>query len=67
MRAAGWTREQIAQTPVYRGFEIRDGHGIVFISNTGEICPAGFLPLAAGNVRANKLAELDRLQRLWIF
>jgi MoaA/NifB/PqqE/SkfB family radical SAM enzyme len=32
MRAAGWTREQIAQTPVYRGFEIRDGHGIVFIS-----------------------------------
>ena len=60
MRAAGWTREQIAQTPVYRGFEIRDGHGIVFISNTGEICPAGFLPLAAGNVRANKLADVYR-------
>jgi radical SAM protein with 4Fe4S-binding SPASM domain len=45
---------------VYRGFEIRDGHGIMFISNTGEICPAGFLPLVTGNVRANKLADVYR-------
>jgi radical SAM protein len=60
MRAKGWTRAQIAQTPVYRGFEIRDGHGIVFVSNTGEICPAGFLPLVTGNVRANKLTDVYR-------
>ena len=60
MRAAGWTREQIAQTPVYRGFEIRDGHGIMFVSNQGEIFPAGFLPLVTGNVRTNKLTYVYR-------
>ncbi len=60
MRADGWTGEQIAQSPVSRGFEIRDGHGIVFISNQGEICPAGFLPLAAGNVRVNSLVDVYR-------
>jgi radical SAM protein len=60
MRAAGQTGEQIAQTPVYRGFEIRDGHGILFVSNQGDIYPAGFLPLATGNVRVNKLADVYR-------
>ena len=60
MRAKGWTRAQIAQTPVYRGFEIRDGHGILFVSNQGDICPAGFLPLAAGNVRVDKLVDVYR-------
>jgi len=60
MRAAGWTREQIARTSVYRGFEIRDGHGIMFVSNTGEIFPAGFLPLVTGNVRTNTLTYVYR-------
>jgi radical SAM protein with 4Fe4S-binding SPASM domain len=32
----------------------------MFISNTGENCPAGFLPLVTGNVRANKLADVYR-------
>jgi radical SAM protein len=36
---------------VQRGFGIRDGHGIMFISHVGEIFPSGFLPLAAGNAR----------------
>ena len=60
MRAKGWTGKQIEQTPVYRGFEIRDGNGILFVSNTGDICPAGFLPLAAGNVRKDKLVDVYR-------
>ncbi len=30
---------------------IRDGNGIMFISNTGEVHPSGFLPLSAGNVK----------------
>lgn len=34
-----------------RGFGVRDGNGIMFISHIGEIYPAGFLPLALGNVR----------------
>lgn len=45
---------------VYRGFEIRDGHGIVFISNQGNIYPAGFLPLQAGNVRRDHLVDIYR-------
>jgi radical SAM protein len=60
MRAAGLTGEQIERTPVYRGFEIRDGHGVMFISNTGDVYPAGFLPLATGNVRTDKLTAIYR-------
>jgi radical SAM protein with 4Fe4S-binding SPASM domain len=60
MRSEGMTGEQIKHTPAYRGFGIRDGHGIMFVSNTGEICPAGFLPLVAGNVRRNRVAEVYR-------
>jgi AdoMet-dependent heme synthase len=43
-----------------RSFGIRDGHGIVFVGANGDICPAGFLPLAAGNVREDQLAEIYR-------
>jgi radical SAM protein len=39
---------------------IRDGNGIMFISNTGEVHPSGFLPLSAGNV---KVADPLRLYR----
>jgi radical SAM protein with 4Fe4S-binding SPASM domain len=60
MRAAGMSSEQIRQTPVGRGFGIRDGNGIVFVSNTGDICPAGFLPLAAGNVRTDHIVQVYR-------
>jgi radical SAM protein len=60
MREDGWTAAEIAQTPVYRGFGIRDGHGIMFVSNQGDIYPAGFLPLATGNVRVDQLAEVYR-------
>jgi radical SAM protein with 4Fe4S-binding SPASM domain len=60
MRAKGWTGAQIAQTPVSRGFEIRDGNGIMFVSNTGDLCPAGFLPLTTGNVRSDNMVEVYR-------
>jgi radical SAM protein len=60
MRAEGMTGEQIKRAPNARGFGIRDGHGIVFVSNTGDICPAGFLPLVAGNVRRDKVVEVYR-------
>lgn len=38
----------------------RDGKGVLFISHTGEIQPSGFLPLTAGNVRTDNLAEVYR-------
>jgi radical SAM protein with 4Fe4S-binding SPASM domain len=32
----------------------------MFVSNTGEICPAGFLPLVAGNVRTDRVVDVYR-------
>jgi len=60
MRAEGLAPEAILRTPVARGFGIRDGNGILFVSNTGDIFPAGFLPLAAGNVRSDHVVTVYR-------
>jgi AdoMet-dependent heme synthase len=60
MREQGLTGEQIKTSAAYRGFGVRDGHGVVFVSHTGDICPAGFLPLAVGNVRKDRLPEVYR-------
>jgi radical SAM protein len=60
MRGEGKTAEEIKRSPAYRSFGIRDGHGIVFVSHTGEICPAGFLPLVTGNIRQDSLADVYR-------
>lgn len=60
MRAQGFGGEQIKRNPAYRGFGIRDGHGIMFVSHTGDICPAGFLPLAVGNVRRDNVVDVYR-------
>jgi len=60
MRAEGLTGDQIKRSRAYRGFGIRDGHGIMFVSNTGDICPAGFLPLVVGNVRTDRVADIYR-------
>lgn len=38
----------------------RDGRGIVFVSATGDITPAGFLPVVLGNVRQTPLAQVYR-------
>jgi len=60
MRGEGMTGDQIKRSGAYRGFGIRDGHGIMFVSNTGDICPAGFLPLVLGNVRKDRVADVYR-------
>jgi len=60
MRGEGMSGDQIKRSVAYRGFGIRDGHGIMFVSNTGDICPAGFLPLVAGNVRQHRIADVYR-------
>jgi radical SAM protein len=38
----------------------RDGRGIVFVSSTGEVRPAGFLPITLGNVRDDDLVAVYR-------
>ncbi len=60
MRANGMVANEIERTSVYRGFGIRDGHGIMFVSNQGDIYPAGFLPLAMGNVRTDNIVDIYR-------
>ena len=59
-RAWGMDEEEILNTPVGRGFGVRDGNGVVFISHIGQVYPSGFLPLAAGNVRRESLVETYR-------
>ena len=44
----------------------RDGKGVVFISHVGEIQPSGFLPITAGNVRTDNLAEIYRTHPLFV-
>jgi len=60
MRAAHMRAAELENTAVYRGFQIRDGHGIVFVSNLGEVYPSGFLPLSCGNVRTEFLPDIYR-------
>jgi radical SAM protein len=39
---------------------INDGKGFVFVSHLGEVFPSGFLPISAGNLRNQSLADLYR-------
>jgi len=43
-----------------RGFGLRDGNGIMFVSHTGEVQPSGFFPLSTGNVRTASPARIYR-------
>ncbi len=44
---------------------VNDGKGFCFVSHVGEVCPSGFLPLSAGNVRSHRLAVLYRDSKLF--
>jgi len=37
---------------------VNDGRGFIFIDHRGEVYPSRFLPLSAGNVTAQSLAEV---------
>jgi len=39
---------------------VNDGNGFVFISHIGDVYPSGLLPIKAGNVREQPLAEIYR-------
>jgi len=56
------TADGIGRAP--RG--INDGKGFVFISHLGEVFPSGFLPVSAGNVRKQSLAQLYRHSPLFV-
>ena len=51
----------VASAPSARGgFGVRDGNGVLFVSNTGDVSPSGFLPLSAGNVRDADIVDIYR-------
>ncbi|HET9681204.1 MAG TPA: TIGR04053 family radical SAM/SPASM domain-containing protein [Candidatus Limnocylindrales bacterium] len=60
MAEDGITGRAILDTPVGRGFGIRDGNGIMFVSNNGTVFPSGFVPLPVGNVRLDDPVALYR-------
>jgi radical SAM protein len=47
------------------GLGIRDGNGILFVSNVGDVSPSGFLPLVAGNVKAESPVEIYRSSEMF--
>jgi radical SAM protein len=65
MRADGLALAAILKSPVGRGFGVRDGNGIMFISHTGDVFPSGFLPLPVGNVRSADVVDLYRTSNLF--
>jgi radical SAM protein len=44
---------------------INDGAGFLFVSHRGEIFPSGFLPVSAGNVRVDRIADVYRSSPLF--
>jgi AdoMet-dependent heme synthase len=60
MRSSHTPKPDMKSSSVYKGFQIRDGHGIVFVSNLGDVYPSGFLPLRCGNVRNGSLVDIYR-------
>lgn len=48
------------QGAMRRGFGIRDGNGIIFVSHVGDVFPSGFMPLSLGNVRQMSLVDIYR-------
>jgi radical SAM protein len=48
------------------GRAVTDGNGFVFVDHVGNICPSGFLPLIAGNVRRDDLVAVYREHPLFL-
>ncbi|HEY9870547.1 MAG TPA: TIGR04053 family radical SAM/SPASM domain-containing protein [Candidatus Obscuribacterales bacterium] len=44
---------------------VNDGKGLLFISDTGDIQPSGFLPVVAGNVRTDDVVSIYRNSELF--
>ena len=46
--------------------DVNAGRGFVFISHKGEICPSGFMPMSAGNVRTDSLRKVYQESDLFV-
>ncbi len=47
------------------GRAVTDGNGFLFVDHVGSICPSGFLPLSAGNVRTHDVVSVYREHALF--
>lgn len=45
---------------------VNDGKGFLFIDHRGNVCPSGFLQIAAGNVRTDCLSDVYRSSPLFV-
>lgn len=64
-RVLAQRRQRLADSVEIRGVgragrAVTDGNGFLFVDHLGTICPSGFLPLAAGNVRTDDLVRIYR-------
>lgn len=60
-------RGEPAGRPVGRaGRAVTDGNGFVFVDHRGAICPSGFLPIEAGNVRVDDVVDVYREHDLFV-
>ena len=64
-RVLAQRRQRLADPTEIRGVgragrAVTDGNGFLFVDHLGTICPSGFLPLAAGNVRTDDLVRIYR-------
>lgn len=57
----GLERRRARRAPV----NVNAGQGFVFVSHRGTVHPSGFLPLAAGDVRTGRLADIYRTSPLF--
>jgi len=44
---------------------VNDGDGFAFIDHVGNVCPSGFLPLTAGNLREQRIIDIYRDSQLF--
>ena len=54
------TADAATRTKAWATRRVNDGKGFMFISHTGNVCPSGFLPIVAGNIRETPLADVYR-------
>ncbi|NUP47397.1 MAG: TIGR04053 family radical SAM/SPASM domain-containing protein [Catenulispora sp.] len=59
--ALGLERRKTRRAPV----NVNAGQGFVFVSHLGTVHPSGFLPLAAGSVRTERLTDIYRTSPLF--
>jgi radical SAM protein len=60
LKKIGREEKSIIKSPIGRGFGIRDGNGILFISHTGDIYPSGFLEISVRNSRVGNIVDIYR-------